>query len=136
MIRCRIVFPCHSNGIRKVPTGIKFAPDANWHILPELAICCSFAWLGIRFSSLISMQVIAAPVSNNHPLEYPEPNLRLMIGLGVDFDLTSFILTIFSVIFPRTCHFYKLINFIDFGFVYFRNSCLLILSRCFGGISF
>jgi hypothetical protein len=44
------------------------------------------------------MQVIAAPVSNNHPLEYPEPNLRLMIGLGVDFDLTSFIFTILSVI--------------------------------------
>jgi hypothetical protein len=42
--------------------------------------------------------VIAAPVSNNHPLEYPEPSLRLIIGLGVDFDLTSFIFTILSVI--------------------------------------
>jgi hypothetical protein len=44
------------------------------------------------------MQVIAAPVSNNHPLEYPEPNFRLMIGLGVDFDFKSFIFTILSVI--------------------------------------
>jgi hypothetical protein len=42
--------------------------------------------------------VIAAPVSNNHPLEYPEPNFREMIGLGVDFDLTSFILMILLVI--------------------------------------
>jgi hypothetical protein len=44
------------------------------------------------------MQVIAAPVSNNHPLEYPEPNFRLMISLGVDFDFTSFIFMILSVI--------------------------------------
>jgi hypothetical protein len=44
------------------------------------------------------MQVIAAPVSNNHPLKYPEPNFRMMIGLGVDFYLTSFIFTILSVI--------------------------------------
>jgi len=44
------------------------------------------------------MQVIAAPVSNNHPLEYPEPNFKEMIGLGVDFDLTSLILTILSFI--------------------------------------
>jgi hypothetical protein len=42
--------------------------------------------------------VIAAPVSNNHPLEYLEPNFKVMIGLGVDFDLTSFILTILSLI--------------------------------------
>jgi hypothetical protein len=30
-------------------------------------------------------------VSNNHPLEYPELNFRVMIGLGVDFDFTPFI---------------------------------------------
>ncbi len=37
-------------------------------------------------------------MSNNHSLEYPEPSLRIIIGLGVDFDFTSFIFTILSVI--------------------------------------
>jgi hypothetical protein len=64
--------------------------------------------------------VIAAPVSNNHPLEYPEPNFKEMIGLGVDFDLTSFILMILSFISLEHV-------------ILISSSILLILSGCTSG---
>jgi hypothetical protein len=54
--------------------------------------------MGKLLNEPIDMQVIAAPVLNNHLQDSPELVFRVMIGIGVLFEKMSFIFKTFLII--------------------------------------